>query len=43
VLWFSTSERKSIPQFDALAASIGLNIDVNTDLPHLILIDMAAS
>ena len=43
VLWFSTSERKSIPQFDALSASIGLNIDVSTDLPDLILIDMAAS
>lgn len=40
VLWISASDRKSYPQFRELSESVGLKIDVNAELPDLILGDM---
>jgi BsuBI/PstI restriction endonuclease domain/BsuBI/PstI restriction endonuclease HTH domain len=41
VLWLSASDRKSYPQFVALAATIGFTFDLNAELPDLILADLA--
>jgi len=43
VLWLSASDKKSYPQFIALAATVGLHIDVKSELPDLILADTASA
>jgi hypothetical protein len=40
VLWLSTSDKKAIPQFVEMSASVGLKFNVGADLPDLILADM---
>lgn len=40
LLWLSASDTKAIPQFVALAASIGLKFDLGSDLPDVILAEM---
>jgi BsuBI/PstI restriction endonuclease domain len=40
VLWISASDRKTQPQFVALAASVGLRFDATKLLPDLILADL---
>lgn len=41
VLWLSASDQKSYPQFVQLAARVGLRFDLNSELPDLILADLA--
>lgn len=41
VLWISASDKKSYPQFVELAATVGLQFDLNAELPDLILADIA--
>ena len=41
VLWLSAGDRKSYPQFVALAATVGLEFDLSAELPDLILADLA--
>jgi len=40
LLWLSASDKKSLPQFVELSASVGLKFDVNAELPDVILADM---
>lgn len=40
VVWLSASDQKSYPQFVALSASVGLHLDLNAELPDLILVDL---
>ena len=42
VLWLSVSDEKAPVQFVALAASVGLHLDLNAELPDLILVDLAS-
>ena len=40
VLWLSASDKKSFPQFAEFSKSVGLDIDINSTLPDLILADI---
>jgi hypothetical protein len=40
VLWLSTSDSKVVARDEKLASSIGLNIQVDKDLPDIILVDL---
>lgn len=40
VLWLSSSDRKAYPQFQALAARVGLDFDLHAELPDLVLADL---
>jgi hypothetical protein len=40
VIWLSASDKKAIPQFVEMSASIGLKFDLGAELPDLILADM---
>lgn len=40
VLWLSASDKKAYPQFVELAATVGLQFDLNAVLPDVILADM---
>lgn len=40
LLWLSASDKKSLPQFVELSASVGLKFDLNAELPDAILADM---
>lgn len=40
LLWLSASDKKAIPQFVEMSASVGLKFDVGAELPDLILADM---
>ena len=41
LLWISSSDTKAYPQFERLAASVGLRFDLNAELPDLILADLS--
>jgi hypothetical protein len=40
LLWLSGSDKKSFPQFAEIAASVGLEFDLNAELPDAIFADM---
>jgi hypothetical protein len=40
LLWLSASDKKSLPQFAELSASVGLKFDLNAELPDVIFADM---
>jgi hypothetical protein len=42
VLWLSASDKKAYPQYVARAATVGLHLDLNAELPDLILVDLGA-
>jgi hypothetical protein len=41
LLWLSASDKKSMPQFVELSASVGLKFDLNAELPDAILADLS--
>lgn len=40
LLWLSASDKKSLPQFAEMSASVGLKFDLNAELPDVIFADM---
>jgi len=40
LLWLSASDKKSLPQFAEMSASVGLRFDLNAELPDVILADL---
>jgi len=40
LLWLSSSDKKSLPQFAEMSASVGLKFDLNAELPDVIFADL---